>query len=415
MVDEYAPLKKILADTVNMLATAQTFNVSLFLRKMEVAFIETGFRDKNLSGEIQSILLVRMDAAGDFILTTPAIRAVRENYPNAYITLVVSKQIYKLAELCPYVNEVIAIERPPVIDLQRDFVNAANFAEEHLWQRRFDLAICIGTVNNLLRNFLMYLSGARQRVTYLFDELGEILNTHCYKMSREYNVHDVMISLYLLKAHGLKIGNTDIEVWFNNSDLYTARRLLKNFGEGRIKVAVGIGANSPARKYPIEKYLVAFKQIIDKGASIMIFGGKSELDDAEFLEDNLPEEFVKNFVSENINWRVTMAAISQSDLYLGNDTGTQHVAAALKKPVIVLSRVAQDLKKFYKYETENELYRPWGTDAIVLQPEHQIGECINNISYQGCTAGKSHCIAQIEPSEIVDAFDAMIEFIRENY
>ena len=110
-----------------------------------------------------------------------------------------------------------------------------------------------------------------------------------------------------------------------------------------------------------------------------------------------------------------MAAISQSDLYLGNDTGTQHVAAALKKPVIVLSRVAQDLKKFYKYETENELYRPWGTDAIVLQPEHQIGECINNISYQGCTAGKSHCIAQIEPSEIVDAFDAMIEFIRENY
>ena len=412
MRNKFGTLNQIINDTIQNAVENKNLDLGTFFNNIENEFTRLGYRD-SIRGGVESILILRLDHVGDFVHTTGAVREIRNNFPSAYITLVVSKQIYKLAELCPYVNEVIAIERPPVIDLQRDFVNAANFAEEHLWQRRFDLAICIGTVNNLLRNFLMYLSGARQRVTYLFDELGEILNTHCYKMSREYNVHDVMISLYLLKAHGLKIGNTDIEVWFNNSDLYTARRLLKNFGEGRIKVAVGIGANSPARKYPIEKYLV--KQIIDKGASIMIFGGKSELDDAEFLEDNLPEEFVKNFVSENINWRVTMAAISQSDLYLGNDTGTQHVAAALKKPVIVLSRVAQDLKKFYKYETENELYRPWGTDAIVLQPEHQIGECINNISYQGCTAGKSHCIAQIEPSEIVDAFDAMIDFMRENY
>ena len=299
--------------------------------------------------------------------------------------------------------------------MREDFINAANFAAEHLWQRRFDLAICLGTVINLIRNFLMYLSGARQRVTYLFDELGGFLNTHCYPMSKEWNTHDVMINLYLLKAHGLKIGSTDIEIWFNNSDLYTARRLLKNFGEGRIKVAVGIGANSPARKYPIEKYLVAFKQIIDKGAALIVLGGQSELDDAKFLDDNLPEEFVKNLVSENINWRVTMAAISQSDLYLGNDTGTQHVAAALEKPVIVLSRVARDIKDFFKSLNESERYRPWGTDAIVLQPEHQLEECRANPVYQGCTADKAHCIAQIEPDEIVAAFDLMIDFMRENY
>ena len=415
MFDEYAPIKKILQNFFNELEQTGDFNLYLFLQKMETAFNMSGFREPENNSTMKNILLVHIGAAGDFILTTPAIRAVRENYPNAYITLVVRENIFKLAELCPYVNEVLSIKSIREINLREDFINAANFAAEHLWQRRFDLAICLGTVINLIRNFLMYLSGARQRVTYLFDELGGFLNTHCYPMSKEWNTHDVMINLYLLKAHGLKIGNTDIEIWFNNSDLYTARRLLKNFGEGRIKVAVGIGANSPARKYPIEKYLVAFKQIINKGASLVIFGGQSELDDAKFLEDNLPEEFVKNLVSENINWRVTMAAISQSDLYLGNDTGTQHVAAALEKPVIVLSRVARDIKDFFKSLNESERYRPWGTDAIVLQPEHQLEECRANPVYQGCTADKAHCIAQIEPDEIVAAFDLMIDFMRENY
>ena len=415
MFDEYAPIKKILQNFFNELEQTGDFNLYLFLQKMETAFNMSGFREPENNSTMKNILLVHIGAAGDFILTTPAIRAVRENYPNAYITLVVRENIFKLAELCPYVNEVLSIKSIREINLREDFINAANFAAEHLWQRRFDLAICLGTVINLIRNFLMYLSGARQRVTYLFDELGGFLNTHCYPMSKEWNTHDVMINLYLLKAHGLKIGNTDIEIWFNNSDLYTARRLLKNFGEGRIKVAVGIGANSPARKYPIEKYLVAFKQIIDKGAALIILGGQSELDDAKFLEDNLPEEFVKNLVSENINWRVTMAAISQSDLYLGNDTGTQHVAAALEKPVIVLSRVARDIKDFFKSLNESERYRPWGTDAIVLQPEHQLEECRANPVYQGCTADKAHCIAQIEPDEIVAAFDLMIDFMRENY
>ncbi|MBR5914611.1 MAG: hypothetical protein IKZ58_09685 [Selenomonadaceae bacterium] len=43
---------------------------------------------------------------------TPSIRAIRENFPRAYITLVVTKAVYPMAELCPYVNEVIAFETP---------------------------------------------------------------------------------------------------------------------------------------------------------------------------------------------------------------------------------------------------------------------------------------------------------------
>ena len=414
MFDEYAPIKKIILDTVKTLAETQTFNVDLFLNQMEGAFKSAGFRETGNNTAIKSILLLRIDAAGDFILSTPAIRAIRENYPNAYITLVVDEKIFKLAELCPYVNEVLAIEEQHSFDYLKNIGYTANFSATHLWQRRFDLAICLGTVYKLIRNFLMYLSGARQRVTFFFDELGKIFNTHCYPMIEECNTHDVMINLYLLKEHGLKIGNTDIEVWFNNSDLYTARRLLQNFGEGRIKIAAGIGANSPERKYPIEKYLVAFKQIINKGASLVIFGGQSEIDDAKFLEDNLPEGCVKNFVELKAGWRIDAAAMSLTDIYVGNFTGACDVAAALKKPVVVLSRVARDIKNIFKGINESERYLPWKTVSAIVRPAHQLEECKSKPNFQGCTAGKAHCIAQIEPDEIVYAFDKMIDFMKKN-
>ena len=249
MVDEYAPLKKILADTVNMLATAQTFNVSLFLRKMEVAFIETGFRDKNLSGEIQSILLVRMDAAGDFILTTPAIRAVRENYPNAYITLVVSKQIYKLAELCPYVNELIPFE----LTFQEDdpsfphnilevISSVTKFASKYLLNRRYDMAFCLQYFNwgSLLTPLMTYMSGAQKRYGFNYEVLVHRKDDINFKFftdviySPKKGIHDVDRIFYMLKSCGLKINNQNLEMWCLQQDIKKAEKILAGFAPNNV-------------------------------------------------------------------------------------------------------------------------------------------------------------------------------------
>ena len=64
MVDEYAPIKKIILDTVKMLAETRTFNVNLFLNQMEGAFKSAGFRETGNNTAIKSILLLRIDAAG---------------------------------------------------------------------------------------------------------------------------------------------------------------------------------------------------------------------------------------------------------------------------------------------------------------------------------------------------------------
>ena len=188
---------------------------------------------------------------------------------------------------------------------------------------------------------------------------------------------------------------------------------MKNFAAGKIKIAFGIGANAPARKYPIEKYLVALKEIISRGAAIIILGGKSELDDAKFLEENLPAESVKNLVAVGVDWRTTIAAIAQTDIYIGNDTGTKHIAAALSKPNISLSRVAKKLSGVASICNEAISYRPLQSLSFILQPEYPLDECRENFSnsawYFSCNADHAHCIAQIKPSEIVAAYDELIK------
>ena len=409
---------------------------------MEQEFIKQGYREDQLSG-VEKILIFRLDYMGDFILSTPAIREIRANYPNAFITLLVNKAVYPMAEFCPYVNEVIPIEidYSKLIyssDFQPLLILAADIATKYLWKRNYTLSICLRNGIGLIDLFINYLSGAKERV-------GNILNgSAAYEGNPEltkkdianyfltnavvqpkYVLHFCAQNLYLLKAVGLHIRQTDLELWYDAEDLYTARKLLENFAPNRLKIVTGIGATMPARKYPVEKYLIAFKKIISKGASIIILGGPDEVDDAKFLQDNLPVEFVKNFVSLKIGWRTSAAITSLCDIYIGNDTGLAHIAAAEHLHVIRTVPESDEYEKNLKAyllkinfgtKLEHSIYYmnsfPWQSNVIDIRPKYSLGDCKNKLSYFGCGADKPHCITQIEPSEIVDAYETFAKLIK---
>ena len=408
-MENYTPLEKTISEILKRSIETKTLNIGEFFQQMEAGFKSCGLRQPSISGILKNILIIRLDAVGDYVLTSAAIRTIRENFPAAHITFVVSKNLYPLAELCPYVNEVFAIEQNQKFS-PKMIADVATFAQKYLWRRHFDVSFYLGIVFRPVRNFLSYLSGAKERICFDIDELSKFFHTKCIPVLPQYYEHDCLMNLHLLQQAGLKVNDTRLEIWIEQKDLIAAEKLLENFAPNRIKISVGIGANHLARKYPVEKYLVAFKEIIAKGAAVIILGGSNEIDDAKFLEDNLASEFVKNFVQIKTGWRVDAAIMSLCDLYIGNMTGACDVAAALKKPIITLSRVAKDITEFFKIHNEAKSYRPWQTKSIVLQPAHQLEECRAKPSYLGCRANISHCIAQIKPQEIVDAYEKMISF-----
>lgn len=169
---DYKQLEKIIFESISKFRDKK-FKLEEFTQNMEAAFKKLGFREPHSGGYTNSILLLRYDNMGDFILTTPAIREVRMNYPNAFITLVVRKKQYDLAELCPYVNEVLIYDEfvsfdDPVQTIQY----SAIFSKKYLWHRHYDLAISFRSWTDdlcFIMLWLMYMSGARERVAYYDD------------------------------------------------------------------------------------------------------------------------------------------------------------------------------------------------------------------------------------------------------
>ena len=249
---------------------------------------------------------------------------------------------------------------------------------------------------------MTWLSGARERIGYDFlpyrhsymkpdaesDALGKFLLNRMVVPPAEMYVQ-VEAHFYLLSASGLKVNQTHMELWFGEAEAQRAKEFLEEMPPDCKKIVLGIGAGDPNRKYPVEKFLVALKELLKKNLVFVIVGGKSELEAANFLEKNLPAGKVLNLVGKT-TLRETEAVISQTNFYLGNDTGVMHMAAAAHLPSVVIHRDVIGLElAFHKFHINFYKFLPWQTKAIILRP---------------CREDDTNYIARISPREIVAAF-----------
>ena len=198
-----------------------------------------------------------------------------------------------------------------------------------------------------------------------------------------------------------------MELWYSAEDFQRASELLEDIPPDRKKISVGIGAGDVNRKYPVEKYLVALKTLAEKNFCFVILGGKTELDDAAYLEKNLPREKVLNLAGKT-PLRETEAVISQMDFYIGNDSGVMHMAAAAHVPVLVIYREAEDRSNSFPGLSEFLNFPPWQTKAVILRPKHPLGDCATLPPIYGhCHHKEPHCITQITPQEIIAGFERL--------
>lgn len=393
-----------------------------FLARAEEEFRLQGYRKKN-SATVENILIVRMDAIGDMVMTSGFLREVRANFPHARITFVVAPHIYSMLEFCPYVNEVLSFASGSLGNNLIDTLEKiAVFCRDNLWQKKFSLALSPKPTENkgkFLALWMMWLSGARERIGYGIDIYHEnpdkspvqfsdldnfLLTKNVVLPTREAFTYLEKI-FYVLFASGLKINQTHLELFYGATDVQRAKELLEDIPPACKKVALGVGASDPAKVYPVEKLVVALNELLKKNLFFVIVGGKSEIDGANFVERNLPHGTVLNLTGKT-SLRETEAVVSQMDFYIGNDTGVMHMAAAAKVPVLVFYRVAKDLDGILY--NQYLAFPPYQTKSVVLRPLHRLDDCATlPPRYIGCHHKEAHCITQISPQDIVEGFEQL--------
>ena len=381
-----------------------------------------GFREENIGAQ-QHILLIRLDAMGDMVLSTGFVREVRRNNPRSYITLVVNPVIYPLVYKCPYVNEVLVIDSELFnSDKRKFFTELLHLCVEKFWTERYAISICPKWGDDKTSSQLVaYVSGAVRRVGFSIN-YGSVYGCKLKDDAFEKSVmtdsfiiptditHEVDKMFYLLELLGWTVENKNMEIWYGKNEAMVASKLLYPAKQSKRKViAVGVGAGWINRKYPVKQYAEACNMLSKKyGVYFVILGGKSERQDALELQSSLPAGTTCNLAGKS-SILETAAVLSMSDLYMGNATGVMHMAAALGIPVVMVSREKYDYdESLAGILSENERFAPWGTNYVICYPDERLDECKTWRGYGGCREPYSHCISSIKPKEIVQAVEALI-------
>ena len=362
---------------------------------------------------VRRVLVIRLDEIGDVAMTAPFLRELRRNAAGAWISLVVKPGVFNLVERCPYVDEVLTFDwnTPPRLGRLRRHGRALRLAWRHLWARRFDLAVVPRwDVDHYHAAFVAYFSGARWRVAYseqvaaLKRRLNpgyDALFTHV--LQDDTPRHEVERNLQVLRALGGTVADDRLELWVAPEDEAYADDVLRRNSVAPGEVLVGLGpagGNSPFKQWPVDRFIAVARRLLAASpVRLLVVGGPGE--------EALGEEMARTLGPSAINLvgRTTLrqmaAFLHRCRLYVGNDAGPMHVAAAVGTPVVAVFG-----------SSCRHRYSPWGEGHTVVwlglpcspcfQPDHRdrCGTCLFD---------RPHCLVDLPVDRVQQAVEAALE------
>ena len=351
------------------------------------------------------ILIVQFRAIGDAYLLSGFIREIKLNNLDKDIVIICDYNNYPVFEHCPYTSEVIPLKyRENLYDSIEDFIN---ICYSKFWNYKFELAFCVQIGRNNLFNMLCAnLVGAQTKVgfganvqqMYLGNiaptEFDFLLDNNVLHPSNMYNDNDR--KMFLLKSLNYKISSDKLESWLSDDDINNARYLINH---KYINIIIGLGGRQNKKKYSPNLLLEVLKEIQDDKTQFILVGSAEDIESANYLMDNIK---CINLVSL-LSIRQTCAIISLSDIYIGNDTATLHMASIYHLSIIGLYMEAKD-KMNDNPGLLSSIKRFAPKNIKILQPERALYPCNNVHCHGGCDSHTAHCINQINPSKIAEAY-----------
>lgn len=284
-----------------------------------------------------NILVFTKNWLGDVIFETPAIRAIKENFPDSRLIAVTPPRCYDLLKSNPYVDEVIPLNHsgslihiPSKLRLVRD-----------LRQRGIDYAFLFHRSQD--HACMAYLSGAKNRIGYK-NKYRQYFLTHPFD-EPEGPIHDVQYFLNLVSSAGFQVkGDYHYEFYFSKEDELEADRLIHEHNlQGKTLVAINPGANWIPKRWPPLYFKELAKRLIESfGAHVLVIGGTED----QKITDLIVSDGDPDIVSLNgkTSLGVLGAIYSKCRLVISNDTGPLHIAAAVGANVVALFGPTQSLE-----------------------------------------------------------------------
>ena len=344
----------------------------------------------------RNILCIRLDALGDVLMTTPALRALKELPQRPRLTLLTSAAGAAVAPFVSEIDATIAYAAPWLKATAANADPAADFAMiERLRAHGFDAAVIftVYSQNPLPSALTAYLAGIPLRLAHCRENPYQLLSDWIPETEPAQHIrHEVRRQLDLVAHVGARTANERLSLHPPTHARTRVRSLFEALGfkalgprVSRPLVLVHPGASAPSRRYPAAQYAAAVSELAAAGCDIVFTGDANE---AELVRQIQAEAATGSTALVGaLNLGELAAAIEHADLLLCNNTGPAHIAAAVGTPVVDL------------YALTNPQHTPWLVPARVLSQPQDCGYCYRSV----CARGDNACLAQIPPRAVAAA------------
>ncbi|MFN8006579.1 MAG: lipopolysaccharide heptosyltransferase II [Terriglobia bacterium] len=326
---------------------------------------------------IHKLLVRGTNWVGDAVLSLPALFLIRQSLPQAHITLMVVPWVSGVYEECPAINEIFLYNRRQ----EHRGVRGKFRLVEELHSKQFDAAILFQ--NAFEAALLAGLSRIPLRAGYRRDGRGWLLSPAIRRDPRLKNLHQSYYYLDLVEQiFGLQrslespspcgpensIGSSNRD-WLSVSPprRQKARQTLESEGirGGRPIIGVNPGASfGSAKRWPTDRFASLLDRLAgEQEVNVVLCGSPAEVPIARAIASRM--RHAPTILSGKTSLAELVAVISCCDLFITNDSGPMHLAAALKIPMVSIFGPTDEIAT-----------GPMNSDAVLIKKRVECSPCL---------------------------------------
>ncbi|MBU0759750.1 MAG: GT4 family glycosyltransferase PelF [Candidatus Omnitrophica bacterium] len=278
----------------------------------------------------KKILIIKIGALGDVILSVPSIKAIRNSFPAAFISVLVGIESRRVLKKCPYIDEVMLYDRKDKDRNLRGLLKITSI----LRRKAFDMSIDLQ--NNRTSYLMAWMSGIPMRFGYSNRKMGFLVNNKLKYLRIDSG--PVEEQFRILKKAGVNtIGASKrLEIWPGREDISYIDKLLKDewVSEAHTLVGINIGGSWKTKRWPL-KYFARFSDMLAaKDIRVVVTGSGEEIDIARELAQLTRSKIINAAGKTNVTQLA--ALIKRCRVYVTGDSAPMHIASAMGTDFIAL-------------------------------------------------------------------------------
>ena len=335
---------------------------------------------------MKNILVIKLRYIGDVLLATPVLRTLRDRFPHARLTMAVNEGTEDVLKWNPDLDEVLVVNRGGLVQQIR-------FLRE-VRRRQFDCVIDLTDGDRSA--MLSRLSGAPVRIGFNEERRWRGLLYTSVAQTRSDVIHRMERDLEAVRILGIEPKASPLVLHTSHQDEEDATRLLGGAGMGADSpnplVMLHPGARYWFKAWPAERFATLADRLTDAyGCRVLVGGDANDREMAHAIRARARS--APALLAGHTTLLQFAAVLKRCALFVGNDNGPMHMAAALGTPVVGLFG-----------PSDPSVWGPRGRNVEVLYKGLDCRRCF----HPTCTRGDQNCMRLITVDEVFSAAGCLL-------